>query len=48
MLNDVQELELELVARKIIKQEKEMQKKGERYLSEKEALSKYKLKHKES
>jgi len=33
--------ELRLVARKMRSQEKEMKKKGKRYLSEKEALSKY-------
>jgi len=37
----VKDIEMELVARKIIKEKKEMARKGERYLSEEEALGKY-------
>ncbi|MEK6957513.1 MAG: hypothetical protein AABW99_00840 [archaeon] len=39
--NLVKDLELELVGRKIEKQEQEMKKKGLKYLSEEEALAKY-------
>ncbi len=39
--NLVKDLEMELVARKIMKQEEEMKKKGLKYLSENEALAKY-------
>ncbi len=37
----VKDIELELVSRKIIKEKKEMAKKGERYLDEENALAKY-------
>ncbi len=37
----VKDIELELVARKIMEEKREMGRKGERYLSEEEALSKY-------
>lgn len=37
----VKDIELELVGRKIIKEKKAMVGKGEKYLSEKEALGKY-------
>ncbi len=37
----VKDVELELVARKIVREKKEMTRKGERYLSEEEALAKY-------
>ena len=37
----IKDIELELVSRKIMKEKKEMAEKGEKYLSEKEALSKY-------
>lgn len=39
--NLVKDLEEELVARKLEHEEKEMRKKGEKYLSEEEALTKY-------
>ncbi len=39
--NLVKDLEMELVARKIMKQEEEMKRKGLKYLSENEALAKY-------
>jgi len=37
----VKDIEKELVARKIMEEKKEMARKGEKYLSEEEALSKY-------
>lgn len=37
----VKDLELEMVKRKILKEKAEMKRKGERYLTEEEALSKY-------
>ena len=37
----VKDLEMALVERKILQEKKEMARKGERYLSEEEALSKY-------
>jgi len=37
----IKDIELELVSRKIMKEKNEMVEKGEKYLSEKEALSKY-------
>lgn len=37
----IKDIELELVSRKILEEKKEMAKKGEKYLSEEEALSKY-------
>jgi len=40
-MNMDEKQELRLVARKVRAQEKEMKKKGKRYLTEKEALSKY-------
>jgi hypothetical protein len=39
--NIIKDIELEMVGRKIEQQEKEMKKKGLKYLNEKEALSKY-------
>ena len=39
--NLVKDLEEELVARKLESEEKEMKRKGERYLSEEEALAEY-------
>jgi len=39
--NLVKDIELELVKRKILKEKKAMAEKGEKYLSEEEALSKY-------
>lgn len=37
----VKDFELEMVERKILKEKQEMARKGERYLTEKEALAKY-------
>lgn len=37
----VKDLELEMVKRKILKEKAEMKRKGEKYLSEEEALAKY-------
>ena len=39
--NLVKDIEMELVSRKITSEKKEMAKKGEKYLSESEALKKY-------
>jgi len=38
----IKDIEMELVARKIMQEKAEMKKKGERYLTEEEALGKYK------
>lgn len=38
----IKDLEMELVKRKILQEKKEMEQKGERYLTEEEALGKYK------